>query len=242
MPSAFCAEWLIARFTDHRRAAAAVGDLLEVAPEQGPLWFWLSVAGIVLSLTWRRLVGFLAGFFTISFLTSFPMPLQGLPTGHEPPENWAPFFTNLIKFGGLVWIATPYAAICYGFRDEFSQLLLTAFVLVTAIIFFWWIPAVAFTAIALGIGILTFSVAAAQRRQALLGVGMALAVGFCGVKIIFYLWPEYLALFQLSATGYWLSVHGSELLVVAIQAAACGWTHRLLLRDRQRGPETESIA
>jgi len=246
MPNAVCAEWLIARFTDRRRAAAAVGDLLEVAAEQGPLWFWSSVAGIVLSLTWRRLVALLAAFLCLSLLRTFPMPvlapLHGIPTAHKVPENWRPFFVTLDKFGMLLWIAAPYAAICYGFRDKLSQLLLVASAIATTIIFYWWIPAVASTAFALGIGVLIFSVAAAKPRRALLAVGVALGVGFCGVQFMLHLWQEYLALFPLSATGFSLSANSLPLLAVAIQTAACGWMHRFVRRALQRGPEIESTA
>ena len=53
MRSASFAEWIIARFTTKARASSIIGDLLEAVPEKGNLWFWLSVAGVFFSLTWR---------------------------------------------------------------------------------------------------------------------------------------------------------------------------------------------
>ena len=245
MPNAFYAEWLIARFTDRSRAAAAVGDLLEVAAEQGPLWFWSSVAGIVLSLTWRRLVAFLVAFLCVSLLRTFPMPvlapLRGIPTAHQVPGNWGPFFGTLDKFGMLLWIAAPYATICYGFRDKLSQLLLFASAILTTIIFYWWIPAVASLAFALGIGVLIFSVAGAKRRRALFAVGVALAFGFVGVRLSSYLhWVSEVYIYTYPWTHY-VTVC-LEFLAVAIQTAACGWTHRFVLGGVQRAPEIESTA
>src|SRR5207237_5311191 len=94
----------------------------------------------------------------------------------------------LDMFVMLVWIASPYAAICYGFLYKLSQLLLVASAIATTIIFYWWIPAVASTAFALGIGVLIFSVAAAKPRRALLAVGVALVVGFCWGQLMLHRW------------------------------------------------------
>lgn len=53
MREADWAEWMIARFTGRDQAASIVGDLLESPLHRGPLWFWLSFIGIVLSLNRR---------------------------------------------------------------------------------------------------------------------------------------------------------------------------------------------
>lgn len=168
-------------------------------------------------------------------------PLRGIPTAHQVPGNWGPFFGTLDKFGMLLWIAAPYATICYGFRDKLSQLLLFASAIVTTIIFYWWIPAVASLAFALGIGVLIFSVAGAKRRRALFAVGVALAFGFVGVRLSSYLhWVSEVYIYTYPWTHY-VTVC-LEFLVVAIQTAACGWTHRFVLGGVQREPEIESTA
>lgn len=54
------AEWIIARLAGCGVATSIVGDLLETATQRGTLWFWLSVARITLSYTWRLTVAFVA--------------------------------------------------------------------------------------------------------------------------------------------------------------------------------------
>src|SRR6516164_5665117 len=68
MPNAALAEWLIARFTDGSRAASAVGDLLELAPERGSFWFWWCIARIIFSFTWRRLLAFAVACLSLAFV------------------------------------------------------------------------------------------------------------------------------------------------------------------------------
>ena len=154
MPNAFWPEWIIARFTDRSRAAAIVGDLFEGAAEQGTLWFWLSVTGILLSLSWRSLIGSVTGFFGLYFVHALPMPLYSVHAVHRPPELWVPFFGLLGSLCMVLWVAAPYAAVRYGFRDSFAQLALMLCALVTTVIFYWWIPAVDVTCLAVALSIL----------------------------------------------------------------------------------------
>jgi hypothetical protein len=71
MHSAVIAEWIVGRFTAKKRAASIVGDLLELEPQNGRWWFWLSLARIVTSLAWRPSVAFLAA------LCAYPTALSG---------------------------------------------------------------------------------------------------------------------------------------------------------------------
>jgi len=230
MANASFAEWLLARLTDRSRAASVVGDLLEVAPERGS-WFWLSVAGIVLSLTWRRLVAIVAAYLCIFLLSTLYATRRGMPGEH------------MLLFENPLWALAPYAAICYGFRDQFTQLLIMLFALSTIVVFYWWIPIVAFTISAIFSAVLIAFAVSPHRRKALLAVALTLGLGFCGVLFVFYLWryvwPWYLHLIPLSARGYSLSLGSFPFLVVAIQIAACAWMHRLLLRPNRQGPGME---
>jgi hypothetical protein len=47
------AESLLARLTTRTRAAAILGDLLELSATRGRLWFWTTYARTLLSLGWR---------------------------------------------------------------------------------------------------------------------------------------------------------------------------------------------
>ncbi len=62
MHSASIAEWIVGRFTSGKRAASIVGDLLELESQNGALWFWLSLARVVLALAWRWPLAFVAAF------------------------------------------------------------------------------------------------------------------------------------------------------------------------------------
>src|SRR5437879_13524943 len=124
MPNAFWPEWIIARFTDRSRAAAIVGDLFEGAAEQGTLWFWLSVTGILLSLSWRSLIGSVTGFFVLYFVHALTMPLYSLHAVHRPPEFCVPLFGFLGALSMDLWVASPYTVVRYGIWDIFPHLAL----------------------------------------------------------------------------------------------------------------------
>ena len=235
MPNAFWPEWIIARFTDRSRAAAIVGDLFEGAAEQGTLWFWLSVTGILLSLSWRSLIGSVTRFFGLYFVHALPMPLYSVHAVHRPPELWVPFFGLLGALCMVLWVAAPYAAVRYGFRDSFAQLALMLCALVTTVIFYWWIPAVDVTCLAVALSILFCSGLFAERRRAFLALAVALALGLGGVRFIW----------ELSLVSATLSSRIRDslpLFAVAPQTTACGWMHRLLFQPNQQGSGIEPAA
>lgn len=243
MRNAFFAEWLIARFTGRERAAAAVGDLLELVPERGPLWFWSGVAGIVLAVTWRRLLGFAAGYSCISLIQWWITAAarravlhweiagaHGLPA---LPLHRDPAFATVATLAGFVSVAAAYAVICYGFRDEFARLALALSAPSLILMFYWSQLAMVLSASGV-LAVLIYFVAARQRRGATLGLAAALIAGYCGFRFILYLWPWYLQLVPLSPLGYSLSAASLPVLAVILQVAACDWTRRLVL-DRTRG-------
>jgi hypothetical protein len=233
------AEWIIARFTDRTRAASIVGDLLEGATEQETSRFWWSVAGIVLSLTWRRPIAFVAALFMgLYSLGALPTAIYSLYATHRPPGEWVPFFAVLSGLGVLLWMTAPYAAIRYGFRDGFAQLALALCGLITIVIFCWWIKALDITCVALALLVFVTSVVSPQRRRALLALVASLAFGFAGVLLASYLpmlmYPRPVAEMRPGAVScLWL-------LEVAILTTACSHMHRLLLRREQMDSETES--
>jgi hypothetical protein len=89
MHSSSIAEWIVAHFTDKQRAASIVGDLLELEPHKGPLWFWLSLVRVVISLAWRKSLAFIvapyAGLWILGKLTA---ALQDAYMRHAPPGTW----------------------------------------------------------------------------------------------------------------------------------------------------------
>lgn len=240
MPNAALAEWLIARFTDGRRAASAVGDLLELAPERGSFWFWWCIARIILSFTWRRLLAFAVAYLSLAFFVHalsfrFPLPLQETLEAH----NLHYLALSVAPFSAFVAFAAVYVAICYGLRDELTRLLFMLFMVSATAMFLWRIPELVFAILlAIVLAIVILSAVSPQRRRALLAAVLALGIGFCGFQFIRYLWPWYLHLVPLSATGYSLSADALDLLCAAIQAAACDWAHWLALDRPRRVLET----
>jgi hypothetical protein len=232
MHNPFYAEWILARFIKPSRAASIVGDLLEANEQRGTSRFWLSFAGILISLTWRRPVAFVAsallGLFSLAALIN---PIHGTDVYSPlPPEIWVPIFMVLSSLGVLLWMTAPYTAIRYGFRDSFTRLSAAFCGLVTTFIFWWWIPAVAVTCIALFFSLLVHSVVSARRRRALIALGIALAFGYGGGLLTYYLATKYF----LPYFPFWL-----PLLAVAILTTACSRMHRLLAGRDQRCKEVQ---
>jgi hypothetical protein len=133
MPNAALAEWLIACFTDRGRAASAVGDLLELAPERGSFWFWSCIAGIILSFTGRRFFAFAIAYLSLVFVNALSFrllaPVYYILTAHNNlANNWIPFLAiSVASPGALVADAAAYVAICRGLRDELTRLLFGEF-------------------------------------------------------------------------------------------------------------------
>jgi len=244
MRSAIVAEWLIALFTNPDRAASVVGDLLELAPERRPLWFWSGVAGIVLSLTWRRLVGFALAYACLSLLqwrittTARSALLQWhmmAGSGAPPfPFHRDPLHAAVVAFAASACIAAAYAVICYGLHDEFARLALALSAPSLLLMFYWSKLAVVLSASSILLGVLIYFVVSGRRRRAMLALAVALFAGFCGFRFILYLWPWYLQLVPLSPLGYSLSNASLPVLAVIVQVAACDWA-RWLVRDRSAG-------
>jgi len=248
MRNALWAEWIIARFADRNRAAAIVGDLLETATQRGTLWFCLSVAEVVLSLTWRRTVAFVAAFYVGLFWQREFIILMFIRAGHPGPrlnpwDPWEPLF-SVVWFGAVLWMAAAYAAIRYGLRDKFVQVTLGFCGLITIEMCYWRIPVVTAACVALALSILAASVRSARRSRALVALTAALVFGFGGGLLSFYLRAalENLLHFSLARSdldrtivnvGFWF-------LAAWITTTACARMHGRLLRRDQRGREIAS--
>lgn len=236
MRNAILAEWLISRFTERSRAASIVGDLLEMTAKQDSHAFWLSVAGVVLSLTWRQLTAFAAALLCLYLNETLGMalrsPLHGVPL-HDFPNAWTPFFAFLSLVVGCLWMAAPYAAICYGLRDRFAQLAMALCTPLTLVFFFWFVPAVAFASAAVAVLALVVFVSSAQGRRALLALTIAVAIGDAGLRSTVYLAERLLELAPPSApltVAVWDSIPFFSTLTLTI---ACAWTHYLLLNRKE---------
>lgn len=224
MPNGVLAEWLVARFTDHDRAASTVGDLLELAPERGSLWFWACIAGIVLSFNWRRLLAFAIAYLCLASVNALSFRL------------FAPGRDIVASSSAVVAFAAAYVAVCRGLRDEMTRLFFVLFAVCSTAIFLRRVPGIV---LAMMLAVVILSAVYRPWRRASVAAALALGMGFCGFRLILYLWPLYLHLVPLSATGYSLSSDSLPFLFAAIQAAACDWAHWLLLAPSRRVLETQ---
>jgi hypothetical protein len=103
MHSASIAEWIVARFTSEKRAASIVGDLLELKPQKGPLWFWISLARVIVALGWRRPLASIAAFYAASWaFGGFQMAIWGIHAQHRPPDPWIGVF-GVLSTAGPFW-------------------------------------------------------------------------------------------------------------------------------------------
>jgi hypothetical protein len=187
MRSASIAEWIVSRFTSRSRAASVVGDLVEVKPHKGVFWFWASLAGIILSLTWRSFVALMVAFYAAAWaFAGFQMLLYGIHAQHRPPVSWMPAFAILGGSGSLLWMLLMYAVIRYGVQDRSAQLTLVWVCLVTAVICFWWQPIALSLCIALSICAVSISVAKKENRWAVSTLLGATTAGFgCALLSMF---------------------------------------------------------
>lgn len=242
MPNTTWAEWVIARLSDRDRAAAIIGDLLESGGEQNPVWFWWSVAGVVLSHIWRSLVGFAVAFLFTSVVSrvwsllvfcppargSWFFPKEYCPLSvpvHRPPQIWLPF----LLLTDLLCTVAPYALVRYGFRDRFAQLTLALCLPGMVVMFCWWVPAVAFPCALLVVAIIGFSGRSVGGRGALLALSATLVIGYGGRRLAPCLAEWYLELTPPSVIRSVAAYDSVPVLTVAMLLVACNLMHRFLM-------------
>lgn len=173
MPSASIAEWIVGRFTSKKRATSVVGDLVELQPQKGLLWFWASLARIVVSLSWRRILGFVAAYFFVAACYLRGWGFGGKYGPDRPPEHlwrptiallslfgtlWTPLISVLSFVGIFLWMTLIYAAIRYGTQDRVTQLSLASTGLITAVVFYWWQPVILYVCLCLSLCVAAVSI------------------------------------------------------------------------------------
>jgi len=114
MPRAYFAERLLALFTTRERAAAIVGDLLEL--HCGPAGFWLAVIRTTWALSWRFALGFLlaaaAEFCTFFYVSPWFARLHGT----DPLAELSGLLFTLFAAG------TVFSLVRFGTSDAITRL------------------------------------------------------------------------------------------------------------------------
>ena len=196
MRSASVAEWLVCRFIAKNRAISIVGDLVEVKPQKGWLWFWFSVLGLVASHTWRPLAAFLAALFA-GYLAKMAVSvaISRTPLGFRhsiPMSPWLSVLAVLSICGIMAWMILLYTFIRYGFSDRLTQFTLVATVILSSAWCGWSQPRIVSTFCVLLIAaIVAVSIGRAKWRRPALTVFVSMLTGVCffslsGFIVVFY--------------------------------------------------------
>jgi hypothetical protein len=187
MRAASSSEWILCRFTSQERAAAMVGDLVEIEKQKGRLWFWFSVAGVALSLFWRRPIAFIAALYAGSWtLYCFQMAMHGMYALHRIPDGRpsAIVFDVIGIAGSTLCLLSIFAAIRYGIQERTTQMALAWTALIAAVIYFWWQPVILALCVGAALCILAASMWTSERRMESAVVLVAVAIG-CAARFLF---------------------------------------------------------
>jgi hypothetical protein len=178
MHKASIAEWILCRLTSKDRAASMVGDLVEIGERKGVAWFWLSLAGVALSLTWRRPPAFFAALYAAMWtFAEFINTADTIYVRHQPQGFWDHAFGPLIFVGSTLWAMFIYAAIRYGASNRTVQVTFIWAGLVTTLIYFWWQPVVLGLCIAAAFVLALASILKSSLRKESLVVLASVAAG-----------------------------------------------------------------
>jgi len=179
MDRATAAEWILARVVEQNRASEIIGDLLETRPEQGSVRFWFSVLGLLISFTWRPVIGLALAYLAALFFLLFPLshPLMELNQQRHlvqfgSPEyftkvHWIFFIDRLGNMTILFWIVAAFALVRFGIRDVSTQMSMGLASLGTAFCLYLWIPAARPALLVVSVLLTAIALIDERRRQSL---------------------------------------------------------------------------
>jgi hypothetical protein len=138
MPKATLAEALLARITGPTRAAAILGDLLELSATRGRLWFWTAYARTLLSLGWRTApAAFLLAFASMTFIFEPVIRWLVYRRGSHlmDPGLFGNTHLRLISWNfsivtaQFLVLALPFVLVRFGLRNRLTQLTCALFLI-----------------------------------------------------------------------------------------------------------------
>jgi hypothetical protein len=131
-------EWLLARIAGPTRAAAILGDLLELSATRGRLWFWIAYVHTLVSLGWRAPVAFLCAYFFSSWVATAGFStlrhLFGFRFRSSPGHVFHPALHAIwhVPMGDsliALWFILPFVLVRFGVRDRLTWLTCALFLL-----------------------------------------------------------------------------------------------------------------
>ncbi len=177
MRSASIADWLLRRVASKEQAASIVGDLVEISPRKGIIWFWLAVAGVVAARIWRPALGLVLATYSGFWIgLNLWRELFIWHARHRPPEFWVPVFQVVLGVGVYLCWATVYSAIRFGVRDRFVRSFLAVAAVCVGLIYGWWQPFVLGCCIAGFAGVVGISIANRESRRTALSLPVVVVI------------------------------------------------------------------
>jgi hypothetical protein len=226
------AEWILRRVVDSSRAAELVGDHLESRPADGRLRFWLSIARLFFVFSGPTLIGFVLSVIGGLLFSLYPFVVaisrRAMLTGHHgsPTPLFETIYYLLISM--LLWVATTFSLVRFGFRSELSRAGLIGASLCTAAACFLWLPHVPVVLLAMTVAVALFYLSSSQRRRALGILSVVIALGWLTARLLVHVphgsQPFIIPRWQL------LSAFG---LVPLVEVAASLFLHKRLLAKEQ---------
>jgi len=245
-------EWMVSRFTGEKRAASIVGDLLELKPRKGSLWFWLSLARVVMAVAWRRPLAFIAAFMFGAWACSGLQSTESMGINAMLSHQF-PWMNLFWTFFYMLWFVLVYTAIRYGLRDRVTQLALALTIPTSALIFYWQKPAIVIACLALGGCVVVASILSHKRRRAALVLFVVAAAGFGGGLPAMRLADQYLNFIvpmprRVEGMQGQIQAHPSVSWVYLVMifatvwtmTAACSCMHKWLMRNDSLDSKTGS--
>jgi len=177
--SSWFAEWILGRFTSVEKAASLVGDLEELEPQKGGLWFWSSLIMVLVALCWRRMVAIIVA--SCMAMRIFEGLLFVAAGAISHPRRQEPWITALLVFyaaDAFLWTAFIFAAIRNGVRDRMTQLAFLWAALIAAAMVSWEHRSLFLFTAGLGVVLICISIARPQNRSRVWGLVATVAGGF----------------------------------------------------------------
>jgi hypothetical protein len=189
MDKANVAEWILRRVVDSSRAAELVGDQLESHPGDGRLRFWLLIVRLFLVFSWPTLISYVLAVIGGLLFSFYPflvaMSRRALSGHHGSPT---PIFETIyyLFLSVLLWVATTFSLVRFGFRSELSRAGLIGALLCTAAACLLWLPHVPAALLVLTIACALFYLSSSRRRRALGILSIVIALGWLTTRLLIH--------------------------------------------------------
>jgi hypothetical protein len=238
MPKTSAPEWLLARITDPTRAAAILGDLLELSATRSRVWFWTAYARTLISLGWRTPVAFVFAIASMKFMFRIAFPwLAHATIGHLGDAGLLGEQNRIVDMvlwnismviGQCLCFLLPYVALRFGLRSRLTQL--ACALLVIALPVYTELPWVRdLSGVLIVLAIIAAIVFGPWRRP----LFVLAATGVAAIAV------EVVSTFSLALVFHWNFLRLSsathalcDVISFAIAVSVCLNLHRLLLRRR----------